>query len=72
MNPKTSGSFEIFPSSKIDFWPFFKLQKMEIGKKNFFVRLKILLFHEFFFGAWTFFNFLAHYVFASQTKIDTF
>ena len=24
-----------FPSSKIDFWPFLKLQKMEIGQKIF-------------------------------------
>ena len=36
-----------FSSSKIDFWPFLKLQKMEFGQKNFswnwFIR-----FHEFF------------------------
>ena len=25
----------IFPSSKIDFWPFLKFQKMEFGQKNF-------------------------------------
>ena len=25
-----SGSFKVFPSSKIDFWPYLKLQKMEI------------------------------------------
>ena len=30
-----SGSFKLFPSSKIDFWPFLKLQKMEFGKKIF-------------------------------------
>ena len=24
-----------FPSSKIDFWPFLKLQKMEFGQKKF-------------------------------------
>ena len=28
------GSFKLFPSSKIDFWPFLKLQKMEFGEKN--------------------------------------
>ena len=26
-------SFKLFPSSKMDFWPFLKLQKMEFGKK---------------------------------------
>ena len=29
------GSFKLFPSSKIDFWPFLKLQKMEFGQKIF-------------------------------------
>ena len=33
------SSFELFPSSKMDFWPFLKLQKMEFGQKNFFVKL---------------------------------
>ena len=28
-------SFKLFPSSKIDFWPFFKLQKMDFGQKKF-------------------------------------
>ena len=28
-------SFKLFPSSKIDFWPFLKLQKMEFGQKNY-------------------------------------
>ena len=42
------GSFELFPSSKIDFWPFLKLQKMEID-----------LFDFTSFLAWTFLNFLA-------------
>ena len=41
------GSFKLFPSSKIDFWPFLRLQKMEFGQKkyswNWFV-----WFHEFF------------------------
>ena len=27
------GSFKLFPSSKIDFWPFLKLQKVEFGQK---------------------------------------
>ena len=29
------SSFKLLPSSKIDFWPFLKLQKMEFGQKNF-------------------------------------
>ena len=28
------GSFKLFPSSKIDFWPFLKCQKMEFGQKK--------------------------------------
>ena len=28
-------SFKLFPSSKIDFWPFLKLKKKEFGQKNF-------------------------------------
>ena len=44
-----SGSFKLFPSSKIDFWPFLKLQKMEFGQKNFFVKL-IYLISQVFFG----------------------
>ena len=39
--------FGSFPSSKIDFWPFLKLEKMKFGQKNYswkwFIR-----FHEFF------------------------
>ena len=31
------------PSSKIDFCPFLKLQKMEFGEKNFFVKLIYLI-----------------------------
>ena len=27
--------FGSFPNSKIDFWPFLKLQKMEFGQKNY-------------------------------------
>ena len=30
-----SGSFKLFPSSKIDFWPFLKLQKIDFGQKIF-------------------------------------
>ena len=52
------GSFKLFPTSKIDFWPFLKLQKNAIWSKknswNWFI-----WFHEF---IWLglFFNFLAH------------
>ena len=28
-------SFKLFPSSKTDFWPFLKLQKMDFGQKKF-------------------------------------
>ena len=41
------GSFKLFPSSKIDFWPFLKLQKMEFGQKNFLWNW-FIWFHEFF------------------------
>ena len=34
---------KLFPSSKIDFWPFLKLQNMEFGQKNFFVKLNYLI-----------------------------
>ena len=37
-----------FPSSKIDFWPFLKLQKMEFGQKRF-----VKFFYVTFFN-WTF------------------
>ena len=40
------GSFKLFPSSKMDFWQFLKLQKMNLVKKNF---MKLIYwFHEFF------------------------
>ena len=52
------GSFKLFPSSKIDFWPFLKLQKMEFGKKKKFVKLIYLISRVFL--AWTFLIFLAH------------
>ena len=29
------GSFKLFPSSKIDFWSFLKLQNVELAQKNF-------------------------------------
>ena len=41
------GSFKLFPSSKIDFWPFLKLQKNEIWPKIFSWNW-FLWFHEFF------------------------
>ena len=37
------GSFKLFPSSKIDFWPFLKSQKMEFGQKKIFVKLIYLI-----------------------------
>ena len=39
------SSFKLFPSSKIDFWPFLKLQNMEFGIKNFSWNL-IISFHS--------------------------
>ena len=42
-----SGSFKLFPSSKIDFWSFLKLQKMEFGQKKF-VKLIYLISRVFF------------------------
>ena len=55
-----SGSFKLFPSPKIDFWPFLKLEKMDFGKKKF---RQIGSFHfTSFFLPWTFLNFLAHSV----------
>ena len=56
-----SGSFKLFPTSKIDFWLFLKLQKMDFGQKNFFLRLIYLISRVFL--AWTFLNFLARFVF---------
>ena len=53
------GSFKLFPSSKIDFWPILKLQKkMDLEVKNFFVKLIYLISRVFL--AWTFLNILAH------------
>ena len=51
-------SLKVFPSSKIDFWAFLKLQKMEFGGNIFFVKLIYLISRVFL--AWTFFNFLAY------------
>ena len=31
----TFGSFKLFPSTKIDSWPFLKLQKKEFGQEKF-------------------------------------
>ena len=33
--------FKLFLSSKIDFWPFLKLQKMEFGQKFFFREIEL-------------------------------
>ena len=41
-------SFELFPSSKIDFWPFLKLQKMEFGQKKIFCEIDLFDFTSFF------------------------
>ena len=49
------GSFEHFPSTKIDFWPFLKLQKMEFGQKK--IREIDLFDFTNFFGLDFFFNF---------------
>ena len=38
------GSFNFFPSSKIDYWPFLKLQKTEFGQN----KISWNWFHEFF------------------------
>ena len=56
------GSFNLFPSSKIDFWPFLKLQKDWILVKIIFREIHLFDFTRFFL-AWTFLNFLAHYVY---------
>ena len=37
------GSCKLFPSSKIDFWSFLKLQKMEFGQKELVVKLIYLI-----------------------------
>ena len=47
----------IFPSSKNDFWPFFKLQKIEFGRKNF---VKLIYLISRIFVDRTFLNFLVH------------
>ena len=51
-NKKNSifGSFKLFPSSKLDSWPFLRLQKMEFGQKIFH---EIDLFDFTSFFAWT-------------------
>ena len=49
------GSFNLFPSSKIDFWSFLKLQKMEFGQKKF---VKLI-----------YFQFLAHCA-AAEARCD--
>ena len=44
---KKKFSFKLFPSSKIDFWPFLRLQKMDFGQKNCSSNW-FIWFHEFF------------------------
>ena len=52
---------KFFPSSKIDFGPIFKLQKMEFGqKKNRETDLYLISWVFFYFLSWTFLNDLAH------------
>ena len=51
-------SFKLFSSWKINFWPFLKLQKMEFGQKENFMKLFYLISRVFWPGL--FFNFLAH------------
>ena len=53
------GSFKLFYSSKMDFWPFLKLEKMEFGQKQI---CEIDLFDFTSFLAWTFLNFLSQYI----------
>ena len=45
------GNFKLFPSSKNEFWPFLKLQKMDFGQKIF---VKLIYLISRFFLAWTF------------------
>ena len=49
--------WQFSPNSKINFWPFLKLQKMEFGQKKF---PEIDLFDFTSFLAWTFLKFLAY------------
>ena len=42
------GSFKLFPSSKIDFWPFLTLQKMEFRQKNLFIWFHVYFWPGFF------------------------
>ena len=58
----------VFPGSKIDFWPFLKLQKMEFGQKKFH-EIDLLDFMRVFL-AWTFLIFLAHCAWVYIKKID--
>ena len=53
--------FKLFPSLKIDFWPFLKLQKNGFwSKKIFFREIDLFDFTSFFFGPGLFLNFLAN------------
>ena len=57
------------PSSKIDFWPFLKLQKMEFGQKDFFREMDLFDFTSFL--AWTFLNFLSELAISVHKKVMT-
>ena len=59
-NSKNLWHFKLFRSSKIDFWPFLKLQKMEFAQYFFFREIDLFDFTSFL--AWTILNFLARYV----------
>ena len=61
------GSFKLFPSSKIDFRPFLKSQKMDFGPKIFFRKIDLFDFTNFL--AWTYLNFLAHCAPGTRSKI---
>ena len=53
-----SGNFKLFPSSKIDFWPFMKLQKIKFGQK---ISWNWFIWFDEFFCPGLFFNFLTQY-----------
>ena len=54
------GTFKLFPSSKIDFRRYLKLQKMEFGQNKIIREIDLFDFTSFL--DWTFLNFVAHCV----------
>ena len=56
------GCFKLFPSTKIDFWPFLKLQKNRTWSKKKFSWNWFIWFHEFLWPG-LFSNFLAHSIY---------